>query len=124
MKNYSLYFAWLISLVAVLGSLYYSEVLHFEPCRLCWYQRIAMFPLAIFLGVAFYQNDQKLARNCLPLIVIGACFAFYQSFIQLFPSFQIAALCGESSCTITGVAPYFSFIAFVAIGALIAKGCK
>ncbi|MEC0179826.1 disulfide bond formation protein B, partial [Paenibacillus favisporus] len=39
-KPYSLYLAWIVSLVATGGSLYLSEVMHYEPCRLCWFQRI------------------------------------------------------------------------------------
>lgn len=120
--KHSLYFSWMIALVAVLGSLYYGEVLNFEPCRLCWYQRIAMFPLVLFLGVAFYKVDPKLARYCLPLVALGASLALYQSLTQIFPSTQIAALCGEGTpCTIQGFAPYLSFFSFAAIGVLILK---
>ncbi len=121
-QRYSLYFAWTIALAAMLGSLYYGEVLRFEPCRLCWYQRLAMFPLAFFLGVAFYHNELKIARYCLPIVGFGALIAGYQSLSGLFPSLQFTALCGEGvSCTVTGAAPYLSFIAFSAIGALIFK---
>ncbi|MBU6383637.1 MAG: disulfide bond formation protein B [Verrucomicrobia bacterium] len=121
-QTHRLYLAWVIALVAVFGSLYYGEVLRFEPCRLCWYQRIAMFPLAFFLGIAFYKEESKLARYCLPLVAVGAFFAFYQSMSQLFPSLQIAGLCGESAvCTAAGWAPYLSFLGFTAIGTLILK---
>ncbi len=119
-SKHSLYLAWTVALIAVLGSLYYGEVLRFEPCRLCWYQRLAMFPLAFFLGVAFYKNDPKLARYCLPVVLFGSFFALYQSASQLVPSLQITALCGESTpCTIAGPAPYLSFLGFLVIGLLI-----
>ncbi len=112
----------MIALVAVFGSLYYGEVLRFEPCRLCWYQRMAMFPLALFLGIAFYKDDFRIARYCLPLVGIGALFAFYHSASQLFPFLHTSALCGESSsCTTAGIAPYLSFCAFALIGLLILK---
>lgn len=121
-RKHSLYLAWVIAIVAVLGSLYYGEVLHFEPCRICWYQRIAMFPLALFLGIASYHHDFKMARFCLPLVGIGAIFAFYQSVSQIFPSLQMMALCGEMTpCTAAGAAPYLSFLAFAVIGVLIRK---
>lgn len=120
-----LYFAWVIALIAVIGSVYYGEVLNFEPCRLCWYQRIGMFPLAFLLGIAFYKSDFKIAHYCFPLIGFGAFFAFYQSLSQLFPSLQIGALCGESTpCTTAGFAPYFSFFGFAAIAFLIFKSKK
>lgn len=121
-QRHSLYLAWVIALAATLGSLYYGEVLRLEPCRLCWYQRLAMFPLSLLLGLAFYRGDAKMARHCLPLIGFGALFAFYQSFSQMVPSLQITALCGESSpCTVAGFTPYFSFMGFAAIGFLILK---
>ena len=117
-----LYIAWTIALVSVLGSLYFGEVLRFEPCRLCWYQRIAMFPLVLFLGVAFYKNESKVARYCLPLVFFGALLALYQSASALFPSIQLTAFCSESSpCTSMGFAPYLSLIAFSSIGTLIFK---
>ena len=49
--------AWIVALVAMLGSLYFSEVAHFIPCEYCWYQRIAMYPLVLILGIAAYRQD-------------------------------------------------------------------
>ena len=120
-RKYPLYLAWAIALIASLSSIYYAEVLDFEPCRLCWYQRIAMFPLAFLLGVAFYKNDGKMARVCLPLALFGLIVSFYHSLIQLFPSLQVVSLCAESSCTTAGVIPYFSFLGFCLITSLILK---
>ena len=57
----ALWLAWAVALVATLGSLYYSEVAHFIPCTLCWYQRIAMYPLAIVLGIAAFRRRWHLA---------------------------------------------------------------
>jgi|GEM_PF-5974722 len=50
-----LYVAWAVSVVATLGSPYFSEVRHLLPCTLCWYQRIGMYSLAVILGVALYH---------------------------------------------------------------------
>lgn len=122
-QKHSLYLAWVIALVALFGSLYYGEVLNMEPCRLCWYQRIGMFPLALFLGFAFYHNDSKLALYCLPLAAFGGLFASYQSLLQVFPALKIGALCGETSpCTLAGYTPYLSLLAFASIGLLIRLG--
>lgn len=118
--THRLYVAWVIALVALFGSVFYGEVLQMEPCRLCWYQRIGMFPLALFLGISWYKNDQKIALYSLPLIAFGGFFAFYQSAIQIFPELQISALCGESSpCMLAGYAPYLSLLGFASIGSLI-----
>lgn len=117
-----LYIAWTIALVSALGSLYFGEVLHFEPCRLCWYQRIAMFPLVPFLGIAFYKNEAKVAHYCLPLVFLGASLALYQTASAFFPSIQLTAFCSElSPCTKMGFTPYLSLIAFSSIGMLIFK---
>ncbi|EKE08076.1 MAG: disulfide bond formation protein DsbB [uncultured bacterium] len=117
-----LYLAWLIALIALFGSLYYGEVLQMEPCRLCWYQRIGMFPLALFLGIAWYKGDQKMALYSLPLIVFGGLFALYQSASQLFPSLSMAILCGEgASCTTMSYQPYWSCLGFFLIGMLVLR---
>ena len=50
--NYAIYIAYLQAWIATLGSLYFSEVRQFQPCLLCWYQRILMYPLIIIFGVA------------------------------------------------------------------------
>ena len=50
----SIRFAWIVSVVATLGSLYFSEILGWVPCILCWYQRILMYPMSIILGVSVY----------------------------------------------------------------------
>ncbi|RIH90064.1 Disulfide bond formation protein C [Calidithermus terrae] len=63
--------AWLVAIVATLGSLYYSEVRKFVPCTLCWYQRIAMYPLVFILGTALWRGDLKVKHYVLPLSLIG-----------------------------------------------------
>lgn len=82
MRTYCLYFAWLIACISTLGSLFFSEVLHLEPCHLCWYQRICIFPLAFILGMAYYRNNLKIAPYALPLIITGFFLAVYQVFLQ------------------------------------------
>lgn len=56
----SLLFLWLVSLVATLGSLYFSEVRGYEPCELCWYQRILMYPIVLITLVAYIQKMRAL----------------------------------------------------------------
>jgi disulfide bond formation protein DsbB len=123
LRKHALYFAWVIALVALLASLYYSEVLGMEPCRLCWYQRIGMFPLALFLGIAAYKNEKKIAHYSLPLVAFGGFFALYQSLMQLFPVLQNSPLCGHAAhCTLPGPAPFLSLLGFGAIAFLILLG--
>ena len=49
--------AWIVAMLATAGSLYFSEIAHYDPCRLCWFQRIPMYPLAIILGIAAFRRD-------------------------------------------------------------------
>jgi disulfide bond formation protein DsbB len=60
MGRYALYVAWSQACIATFGSLYFSEVMLFPPCTLCWYQRIFMYPLPIVLSVGILRRDQGL----------------------------------------------------------------
>lgn len=75
----ALYLAWLIALIATLSVLFIGEVMGQEPCLLCWYQRIAMFPLALILGIACFKEDVAVWRYGLPLAVIGGAIAIWHS---------------------------------------------
>ncbi|MDF1597959.1 MAG: disulfide bond formation protein B [Acidimicrobiia bacterium] len=88
-----------IAAVSMVGSLYYSEVAEFAACDLCWYQRIAMYPLAIILAIAAYRRDLGIRLYSYPLVVIGAALAAYQYVLQLNPSLE-SGFCGvDASCT-------------------------
>ncbi|MCQ6278849.1 disulfide oxidoreductase [Bacillus sp. EB600] len=91
--NKSLVLSWLAAIIATLGSLYFSEVLNFIPCTLCWYQRIFMYPLAIILGIAFYRNDQGIFRYTLPLSIIGMIISGYHIALQKIPYLQQFEMC-------------------------------
>lgn len=80
-KNNILYFAWIISLASMVGSLYFSEILGFAPCILCWYQRIAMYPLVLIIGIGIVTKDKNLYNYALPLSIIGGVIAFYQNLL-------------------------------------------
>ena len=73
--GYELWLAFLVALVATLGSLYFSERAHFFPCELCWYQRICMYPLALVTLLLATAGDHRAARYLLPLPVVGAALA-------------------------------------------------
>jgi disulfide bond formation protein DsbB len=69
--------AWLASAAATLGSLFFSEVLQLQPCVLCWYQRIAMFPLVVVLGIGLYRQDAASVLYGLVLAAAGWLAAVY-----------------------------------------------
>ena len=79
-KN-SLFLAWLIALVSTLGAIFIGEIMERTPCVLCWYQRIAMFPLALILGIASFSSDMAVRRYVLPIAIIGAVIAIWHSLL-------------------------------------------
>ena len=119
-------FAWLASIFAMGGSLYFSEIVGFAPCMLCWYQRIAMYPLVAVLGVAFFRSDPGVWRYALPLSVIGLLISSYHVLIQLRPALE-AISCGDGPpCSGRYVAvfgfvsiPWMAGAAFVFISAVL-----
>jgi len=72
-----LFVAWLIASVATLGALFLGEIMGYTPCVLCWYQRIAMFPLVLVLAAGLFPYDVRVLRYALPLSVIGWLLAVF-----------------------------------------------
>lgn len=70
-----------ISLIGMLGSLYYSEILHEPPCILCWYQRIALYPVVLISAIAFWTNDKNARRYIIGLCGIGALIGVYHNLL-------------------------------------------
>lgn len=75
--------AFIVALVSMLGSLYYSEIAQYTPCKLCWYQRILMYPQALLLGIAYARKDNHITLYSLVLSIIGAGIALYHYLIQI-----------------------------------------
>ncbi|ETI67529.1 disulfide oxidoreductase [Neobacillus vireti] len=91
--NKPLLLSWIAAILATLGSLYFSEVKHFIPCTLCWYQRIFMYPLVIILGIAVYRNDKGIYSYVLPLSIIGMLISGYHTLLQKIPYIQQFEMC-------------------------------
>ncbi len=98
MRRYGLYYAWLVALVATMGSLWYSFLFGQQPCPLCWYQRVAIFPLTGVLAVACFLNERRIAIFLYPQLIFGALVSSYQIVKGYFPSLYFAPLCGPYSC--------------------------
>ena len=123
----ALWLAWIVALTCMLGSLYLSEVANFIPCKLCWYQRIAMYPLVVLLLVAAIKHSREIARATLPLIAIGATISTYHYLIERFPSMASGASCDPfAPCTVVWIwrfhylsIPGMALSGFLLIAALI-----
>jgi disulfide bond formation protein DsbB len=83
--RYSVLLAWIVALAAMLGSLFFSEIMAFEPCKLCWIQRICMYPLVLLLGIASYRNERWIISYALPLSIIGGFFSAYHYMEEKIP---------------------------------------
>jgi disulfide bond formation protein DsbB len=124
-----LFLAWLVALSATLGALFLGEVLGMTPCVLCWYQRIAMFPLAVILGVGQLPFDARCTRYALPLVALGGGVAAYHCLLfwglipaDLVPCGAGAACSNAQLQRIGGVPiPLLSLLAFGLIGALLLR---
>ncbi len=82
--KYFVYIGFIITFFAVLLSLFYSEIINFIPCHLCWYQRIFMFPLVFLFGTAIWYRERNIIKYILPLTFMGSIFAIYQTFFYYF----------------------------------------
>lgn len=82
----AVWLAWLVAMGATVGSLYFSEVANFTPCRLCWFQRIAMYPLAVILLVGALRKDRGVRWYAVPLAGIGAAISGWHSLIEWWPA--------------------------------------
>ena len=70
-----------IAIASTALSLFYSEIAGFEPCKLCWFQRIFMYPQIVLLGMAWFKKDFKIIDYALPLAIIGGIIAIYHNYI-------------------------------------------
>lgn len=100
-----------IAFLATAGSLYLSDVAGLIPCRFCWYQRIAMYPLVPILAVAMVRGDPGAWRYSLPLSLIGLSISGYHVAIQWRPGLDVGACEQGVSCT----ARYVAVFGFVSI---------
>ncbi len=116
-----------VATVATLGSLYYSEIADFPPCRLCWYQRICMYPLVPILAIAAARRDRSVRWYALPLVLTGAAISTWHILVERFPTLESGACDPLNPCSIIWVEklgyltiPAMALSGFVVIGLLLA----
>ncbi len=116
LEDYGGWLAFIVATTAMLGSLYYSEIAGFIPCRLCWYQRILMYPLVAVTFVGALRRDDYLPGYVLPLSILGMGVSAYHYLMEkgFVPASTTCAV--DVPCNITYV-NYFGFItiAFMAL---------
>ena len=121
--------AWGVAALATAGSLFFSEYAKFVPCGLCWYQRIAMYPLVVILFLAAVRRDYAAAaRFGLPLVALGAAVSIWHNYVERNPEAEtgLCSIGGTTSCATRWIEelgyitiPVLSLSAFALIAALL-----
>ena len=106
-----LWLSFVVAATATLGSLYLSEIEHLPPCTFCWYQRIAMYPLAVILLIAAVRRDHDVRIYAGVLATIGALLAAYHRLLQIFPRLDSGTCSTGVPCT----AAWFEIFGFITI---------
>ena len=122
-----IFLCWLIAAISTLGSLFFSEIMLYAPCALCWYQRIFMFPLAIIFLVGLFPVDKNIVKYALPLAAAGWLVALYHTLLHSGVISESLAPCRQGvSCTEVYIdlfgfitIPMLSLMAFSSIIALL-----
>lgn len=105
-----IYFAWIINIVSLAGSLYFSNVMMLPPCVLCWFQRICIFPMSFILAVGFLKKDKNVLWYALPLVCIGWVISLYHNLLYYKIIQEAISMCTSGvSCTSKQI-EYFGFI--------------
>ena len=127
----AVWLAWVVALVATVGSLMYSELFHYVPCRLCWFQRIAMYPLAIILLVGAIRREAAVKFYAVPVALIGLVISIYHNVVQFFPSLEGGSCDPLNPCSARSIEmfgfmdlPFMAGAGFIVIAVLLAYYTK
>lgn len=119
MSENGLHLSWAAALIATLGSLYFSEVKGFLPCNLCWYQRILMYPLVIWLGIAAARKQKQIYIYVLPVTILGAGISLYHYLMEKTDWIKSTSFsCGIVPCDVE----YINWFGFITIPFLALTG--
>ena len=115
-REYLLYAAWLVALLATVGSLFFSEVMGLPPCVLCWYQRVAMYPLVLVIATGIIARDRRVRAYALPLSLAGLALAVYHNLLYYGVIPETLTPCSEgASCTERQI-EWFGFVTIPLMG--------
>ena len=116
MREALLYVAWVVVLLGTAGSLFFSEVMGLPPCALCWYQRVALYPLALIIATGILARDARVRAYALPLCLAGLAVSAYHNLLYSGVIPETLAPCSEgASCTEKQI-EWFGFITIPLMG--------
>lgn len=127
-----LFLSFLIASVATLGSLFFSEVMDFVPCNMCWYQRIFMYPLLLIFLMGILYPDDKVFKYAMPIVMVGLIFSIYHNLLMFGIIPEAAVPCTNGiPCSTKYISwfgfitiPFLSFLAYISIFILMILGRK
>lgn len=114
----ALWMAFAVAAVTTFGSLWLSEAENLPPCVLCWYQRIAMYPLAVILAIAAIRDDAAVARYAIPLAAIGAAISAWHIGVQRLPGLPSGSCSLDVPCS----SIYVEVLGFITIPTMALAG--
>lgn len=111
----------IVAVLAMASSLWLSESAEFVPCDLCWYQRIAMYPMAILLPIAAIRRDISVRWYALPLAIIGGLIALFHHIEQRLPTDELLSCSSTAPCTTRWVNEFGGMVSIptMALGAFV-----
>ncbi len=89
--------AFVLTLVSAALTLYYSDVLGFEPCPLCWWQRIFLYPQVILFALTLWKRI-PIRLISVVFSIFGLAFALYHHALQMLPAGALPCPASNHSC--------------------------
>ena len=106
------FLSFIVASIATLGSLFFSEVMEFIPCSMCWYQRIFMYPLVVIFLVNMLYPDDKIVKYAMPVVLVGWAFSVYHNLLmfEIIPESIVPCVQGVPCST-----EYINWLGFITI---------
>jgi disulfide bond formation protein DsbB len=125
-------YALIIATAALIGSLYFSEVLGYAPCTLCWYQRIALYPLVPLFAIGIQTRDKNVGLYAWPLVIFGLIVSVYQNLLyygiiqEVVRTCQVGVSCSVEYLQLFGFMdiPLMALISLIGIALLLVVARK
>ena len=111
-SNFLILLSFITACIATMGSLFFSEIMQFVPCSMCWYQRIFMYPLVLIFLVNTLYPDNKVFKYAMPIVVVGLLFAIYHNLLMfgIIPESVVPCVQGVPCST-----EYINWLGFITI---------
>ena len=111
-SNFLILLSFITASIATMGSLFFSEVMQFIPCSMCWYQRIFMYPLVLIFLVNTLYPDNKVFKYAMPIVIVGLLFAIYHNLLMfgIIPESVVPCVQGVPCST-----EYINWLGFITI---------